>query len=780
MSTKEYEDELDSLLSTSLSASKTPLQGGSAMISELTSFSHQSTDRNLQAAFKEEDSQDDNRNFNVGELITNISNKIVEEDNRQYPIKVVRELCDGNMATMCGQKRAGGKNTFCTDLNCSIDHRNDNADPISVKLNTILIMRSKNVAFISPTCDELKVTNAVLSEWQSQAATLAEWADRFLLVEMAEDMTSTREDLDNLKEFSNKAAAHKTPFKAPRIRSTLKSFTPHDRDVFLKTTKTLKDGGFGMSSLEYFSRVDKYLIHLEEIINDIITNMNSTNQEVFTTLRMLEMEKNRVKMELGNRKEISLNNQFDAASVWESVALISDALDVPPSSTPGKPSLSFPDVNFRTFETFTRRMLQDHQKLLKGSVSQSDFTQETEALRKENIMLRGEMRDMRTMIEKFEKMTANYDRALQNLNGRLNVLEEGGISGLGFNPDVLNDQIDDKFNELKKELDSLKPGNNTRQVKFQELSIGGLSDMLKWLDTNVPSMNYALIADVHTILEHVHHQINPSKSTLDFLQAIFKLEIPTPNHAVTIQSFNSSLPKFFCKSKDHKVVRGTESLFDNIKSYADWDLPNYGFRERLTEEIANAEIAIENAIREDPKVSDVGRSVLRNALSASVQGLDMIIRYIDQTYRELIRSKYTVEKAWHLVTMLIVRIFSDLFEPRVGKLNIMETKKPEQVATVVFHSSLQSIEAMRVYKEYGIAKHPNIASEYVKFIAHNTPYQLVETLEKKVSKVDEKVVEHVSKMQGHLKQLNSATQKVDKHDSKLTNLKARVSKLEKK
>ena len=149
-------------------------------------------------------------------------------------------------------------------------------------------------------------------------------------------------------------------------------------------------------------------------------------------------------------------------------------------------------------------------------------------------------------------------------------------------------------------------------------------------------------------------------------------------------------------------------------------------------------------------------------------------------YRELIRSKYTVEKAWHLVTMLVVCIFSDVFEPRVGKLNLMETKNPVQVATVVFHSSFQSLEIMRVYKEYGIAKHPNIASEYVKFIAHNTPYQLVETLEKKVSKVDEKLGEHVTKMQSSLKQLNSASQKVDKHDAKLTNLEARVSKLEKK
>ena len=133
---------------------------------------------------------------------------------------------------------------------------------------------------------------------------------------------------------------------------------------------------------------------------------------------------------------------------------------------------------------------------------------------------------------------------------------------------------------------------------------------MKWIQINVSSINYSLIADVHVILEHVHHQINPSKSTLDFLQSIFKLEIPTPNHAVTAQSFHDTLPKFFCESKDHKVVRGTDSLFENIKSHACWDLPNCGFRERLIEEIGNAEIAIENAINEDRSLSNDGLSLL--------------------------------------------------------------------------------------------------------------------------------------------------------------------------
>ena len=56
----------------------------------------------------------------------------------------------------------------------------------------------------------------------------------------------------------------------------------------------------------------------------------------------------------------------------------------------------------------------------------------------------------------------------------------------------------------------------------------------------------------------------------------------------------------------------------------------------------------------------------------------------------------------------------------------------------------------------------------------------METLEKKVTKVDEHVTEHIAKMQRSLKQLNTTSGKVDKHKVKLSGLESRVSKLEKK
>ena len=61
------------------------------------------------------------------------------------------------------------------------------------------------------------------------------------------------------------------------------------------------------------------------------------------------------------------------------------------------------------------------------------------------------------------------------------------------------------MNDHLTEIDKLKPNDNPQKVKFLELSMRGLSDMMKWLETHVPLMNHSLIADAHVILEHVHN-----------------------------------------------------------------------------------------------------------------------------------------------------------------------------------------------------------------------------------------------------------------------------------
>ena len=67
-----------------------------------------------------------------------------------------------------------------------------------------------------------------------------------------------------------------------------------------------------------------------------------------------------------------------------------------------------------------------------------------------------------------------------------------------------NDYQED-LREIKKELSELKPSKSPRLVQFQDLKIHSLKGILDWLEENVPSLNHALIADLHTLIKHVHH-----------------------------------------------------------------------------------------------------------------------------------------------------------------------------------------------------------------------------------------------------------------------------------
>ena len=66
------------------------------------------------------------------------------------------------------------------------------------------------------------------------------------------------------------------------------------------------------------------------------------------------------------------------------------------------------------------------------------------------------------------------------------------------------------------------------------------------------------------------------------------MEISTTNYAITVQLFDNTLPKIFCKEKEHSVLKADYTLFEIIKSCTEWDDPNYGYRTRFNYEVDDA------------------------------------------------------------------------------------------------------------------------------------------------------------------------------------------------
>ena len=80
--------------------------------------------------------------------------------------------------------------------------------------------------------------------------------------------------------------------------------------------------------------------------------------------------------------------------------------------------------------------------------------------------------------------------------------------------------------EALKRLAINKPsGTSSRFVRFQDLTFPDLKDTMAWLEKSIPSFDCAIVSDFHSVLEHVNHQVNPIKVTLNLLESIRKLEI---------------------------------------------------------------------------------------------------------------------------------------------------------------------------------------------------------------------------------------------------------------
>ena len=96
-------------------------------------------------------------------------------------------------------------------------------------------------------------------------------------------------------------------------------------------------------------------------------------------------------------------------------------------------------------------------------------------------------------------------------------------------------------------------------------------------------MNYALITCTHCLFEHVTSSGALLKKSLETLQKLYKLEMHSINHAISIASFENKYPKFSNKTAEHRVATSEESLFNIVKSWNELNDPNYGHRVHLQE-----------------------------------------------------------------------------------------------------------------------------------------------------------------------------------------------------
>ena len=282
------------------------------------------------------------------------------------------------------------------------------------------------------------------------------------------------------------------------------------------------------------------------------------------------------------------------------------------------------------------------------------------------------------------------------------------------------------------------------------------------------------------MMEHIDQNANPTKPPLEHLQNLYKLEIPAANHGLAITAFESKEPKFLHKTKDHTVPSKNQSAFNRISSWPQWDKAVYGFKAKLVEELTYARRSFNHMIAEDRSLTVKGRSLVNNLLSTTAAFVQNFVRFIDEVYNELIASSFAEAAAWSLATALGIRASKDIAFHREGILGMLQMKELIQCASLIYHACLKCHEVMKEHEEVKFAGHPNISSEHIKFLAHNSQLEVVSRIEKRLVQFEDGAKQMKKDEAAKSKQLNTATQKVDSCASKLATFETRLSRLEKK
>ena len=184
-------------------------------------------------------------------------------------------------------------------------------------------------------------------------------------------------------------------------------------------------------------------------------------------------------------------------------------------------------------------------------------------------------------------------------------------------------------------------------------------------------------------MEHVHQSITGFDS-LKQLHNVYKLKLSTISEALSVTSFEVSVPRFLSSSGAHTVVSNDTSYFSHISSYKKWNDPSSGFKNRLKRELENFRRAHLSTIRERIAMKCPMYHLATSSLTESISWATGLINYIDNTYEEYSAGKFGTAKAWHVTTKLAMALIVEIGKPREGALNSFVAGEASSMARVIF------------------------------------------------------------------------------------------------
>jgi hypothetical protein len=528
----------------------------------------------------------------------------------------------------------------------------------------------------------------------------------------------------------------------------------------------------------------------QEIMVEVAAKLDDKTLKSKEELQVLMCRAESLQTEIGERI-VPINESLSVPTIWGSIAMLAGFMD-------------------------------DTQKSLE-MLQQSNSMQEEvkKELKKIEDLAKSAVQSMIEMVDTEKKI--NSDKHIQQqqvYEGRFSILTrrmevtDHSIFRLAQGASILKDELKDvrsshqggdinfdtnlsqetiqEFNEyklesksilldLKERLHKLESEADGETIRFFGLGFKDRRDSETWAQENLQNCVFGTIVDVHLVMEHIYNAISDNEGTLKQLQSVYKLKFENLTQGLAVTSFDARIPKYFSKTSNlvTSIRKSNVSHFDRIPSYALWDEPQSGARDRLKEELLVFEEAhqelIDTTLDQNSKAHNLAQQALKNSVAWIIQ----LVGYMEDTYKDLIRQNtFTIEKAWQLVTQLARRIFLEVSRPRIGVNNTFKVGDNEQIGRLVLWPVLKCQDIMKRYKDAAFKDDPTIASEYVKFLAANSGTDAVDKVTLRISAMELEVKEATKFAKNSSASAATASNKVDEMKKTFADLLRRVGKIE--
>jgi hypothetical protein len=203
---------------------------------------------------------------------------------------------------------------------------------------------------------------------------------------------------------------------------------------------------------------------------------------------------------------------------------------------------------------------------------------------------------------------------------------------------------------INRKVDQLIADTHQDSVKFNGFGFRRVEEANAWIATHLPDHKFGLIVDVHMVFEHVYCA---SAKTVPTLQ---QLDMKDMSQGIAVSSFDHQIPKLLTNETGYSVVKMDESYFDQIRSYKEWEEPGTGFRERLKADLSAFKLAHKKLVDNNTIPSSPLQAVASLSRTYAVSWIEAFVFFIDDTYAELTRAKFSHAHGWSLITRLASRI----------------------------------------------------------------------------------------------------------------------------